>query len=77
MDEALKKNADNNDPFNVCLGIPKEFTTAVVVCNRKAITLETGKLIFSSILSLLAVHFAYNFSFNPLIKQVCCLQLKR
>jgi hypothetical protein len=70
VDEALKKNTDNNDPFIVCLGTPKEFTSSVVVCNRKVITSETGKLIFSSILSLLAVHFAYNLSYNPLIRQV-------
>ena len=46
------------------------FTSSVVVCNKKVISVEIGHFIFSSLLTLLAVHFTYTLSYNPVSQQV-------
>jgi hypothetical protein len=53
-----------------CIGSPSALSSAVVVCNKKVITDEIGALITSGVLVLLAVHYAYELSFNPVCKSV-------
>ena len=66
----MEKNRKNNNPYIICMGSPCKFTSAVVVCNGKVITIEIGKMVFSAVLVLLAVHYTYELSFCPLIHQV-------
>lgn len=70
MEEALKKNSKNTSPYAVCVGTPLAFSTAVIVCNKKVITEECGTLVLSALLTLLAVHYAYELSFNPACQSV-------
>ena len=53
----MTKNKKNNDSYIICIGTVKKFTTSVVVCNGKVITVEIGQLVFSAVLVLLAVHY--------------------
>ena len=66
----LKTNAQNLHPYVACVGSPSVFSSAVVVCNKKVITEEIGTLVTSTLLVLLAVHYAYELSFNPECKSV-------
>ena len=45
-------------------------TSSVIVCNQKVITEETGYYIFSILLSLICIHYAYSLSYNPASQQV-------
>ena len=45
-------------------------TSSVVVCNNKVITNETGQLVFSALLTLVPVHYAYDIAYNPITQQV-------
>jgi hypothetical protein len=70
LEEALKENSENQHPYVVCTGTIDEIDSAVVICNKKVITSEIGGLVFSSIMTLLAVHYAFELAFNPITKQV-------
>lgn len=70
VEEALKKNAKNTFPYAICIGTPDAVSTSVIVCNKKVITDEIGQLVVSGILVLLAVHYAYELSFNPVCQSV-------
>ena len=68
--EALKRNSSNTYPYAICVGKPNDVTTSVVVCNKKVIIKEIGRLVVSAILVLMAVHYAYELSFNPTCKSI-------
>jgi hypothetical protein len=70
VEEALKKNSDNTHPYIILLGSHTEFTSAVGVCGKKVITSEIGQFILSAILTLLAISYAYDLSYNPSVQQV-------
>ena len=70
VEEALRKNAKNTFPYAVCVGTPESVQTLVIVCNKKVLTDEIGNLLISAILVLLAVHYAYELSFNPVCQSV-------
>lgn len=66
----MQKNKDNTHPWILCVGSPSKILSAVLVCQRKVITKEIGKSVFSAILVLLAIHYTYEFKYNPLTQQV-------
>ena len=51
LDEALKENSDNVHPYIIYIGSITAFSSAVAVCNKKVVTTEIGRLVFSSILT--------------------------
>ena len=42
----------------------------MAVCNNKVITSEIGQLVFSSIITLLAIHYTFELKYNPATQQV-------
>lgn len=70
LDEALQKNVGNTHPYIIIVGTSTAFSSAVCICNKKVITCNIGKFIFSSVLTLLAVHYAYELSYHPEVQQV-------
>ena len=66
VEEAMQRNKDNTHPWILCVGSPGKISSAVLVCQRKVITNEIGKSVFSSLLVLMTVHYTYEFSYNPL-----------
>lgn len=70
MDEALKENGDNSHPYIICIGTISAFTSAVAVCNNKVITGEIGQFVFSAMITLLAIHYTFELTYNPSTQQV-------
>ena len=68
-EEAMDKNKDNTHPWILCVGTPCDITSAVLVCQRKVISYDIGKTVFSALLILLATHYTYEFAYNPLVQQ--------
>lgn len=65
----MQKNKDNTHPWILCIGTPSSISSAVLVCQRKVITIEIGKTVFSALLTLLAIHYTYELQYNPLVQQ--------
>ena len=70
LEEAMKKSSGNTYPYIICIGTSDLFTSSVLVCNKKVISIEIGEFLSSALLTLLAAHYAYELSFNPVCKQV-------
>ena len=66
----MQMNKDNTHPWVLCDGSPTAVSSAVLVCQRKILTKEIGKSVFSVILTLMAVHYMYDFAYNPWTQQV-------
>ena len=66
----MRKNKDNTHPWILCVGSPTKISSAVLVCDHKVVTTDIGKLVFSALLILLAFHYTYIFSYNPLSQQI-------
>ena len=64
------KNKDNTHPWVLCVGSPTSISSAVLVCQKKVVSKDIGKTVFSSILVLMAAHYAYEFAYNPMTQQV-------
>ena len=54
----------------VCTGTTGDINSAVVICNKKVITSEIGSVVFSSLITLIAVHYCFELAYNPTTKQV-------
>ena len=65
----MLKNKDNMYPWILCIGTPCNISSSVLVCQRKVVTNEIGQSIFSALLVLMAVHYTYDFAYNPLVQQ--------
>ena len=50
--------------------LPSNISSAIIIYNNKVVTDNAGKIIFSSVLLLLAVYYTYNLSYNPHAHQV-------
>ena len=70
MEVAVTANKDNDSPYIVCVGTVTDFKTAVGVYKKNIITAGTGQLVFSALITLMAVYFAYNLEFGSFTKQV-------
>ncbi len=70
LDEALKTNSTNTYPYVIVVGDPTSASSSVAVCDKRVITSEIGHFTFSAVLTLLAIHYAYNLQYNPIILQV-------
>ena len=68
-EEAMQRNKDNTHPWILCTGTPSSVSSAVLVCQQKVITIEIGKTVFLALLTLLAIHYAYELQYNPLVQQ--------
>ncbi len=68
LDEALKTNSTNTYPYVIVVGDPA--SSSVAVCDKRVITSEIGHFTFSAVLTLLAIHYAYNQQYNPIILPV-------
>ena len=60
----------NTHPYIACIGTPSDIASGVVVCDKKVITNNIGGQVLGCLLVLLAVHYTYQLSFNPLSKSV-------
>ena len=69
-EEAMQKNKDNTHPWVLCVGSPTSISSAVLVCQKKVVSKDIGKTVFSSILVLMAANYAYEFAYNPMTQQV-------
>lgn len=65
----MLKNKENTHPWVMCIGSPSSISSAVLVCRRTVVTKEIGKSVFSALLILLAVHYTYEFQYNPVVQQ--------
>ena len=70
LDEVLRKSKNKIHPWILCVSSPSNISSAVIVCDSKVITDNAGKIIFSSLLLLLAVYYSYDLQYNPHAQQV-------
>ena len=70
MDEALDENSDNEDPYVICVGTISSFTSAVGVCKKKVITAPIGQMVFSVLVTLMAIYYTYDLDYHSPVKQV-------